>query len=121
MNKIKKKKNNLKNIRKNVESVYSGFISGWKNDWKMYSSFILMAVILFVLIGYMSFQEEQFINLKAQIKRLQDKKIALDNEKKRILIEKVELENPGRIKELALNKMGLEENRNKKVIVIKVK
>ncbi|HPG29812.1 MAG TPA: cell division protein FtsL [bacterium] len=120
MKKIKKK-GNLKNIRKNAESLYSIFMGKWKTDWKMYSSFILMAITLLALIGYMSFQEEQFTNLKAQIKRLQDKKIGLDNEKKKILLEKVELENPVRIKEIALTKMGLEENRNKKVVVIKVK
>jgi len=118
--KIKRKTKRL-NLKRSALEIYHGVSINWKESWKMYSGFLFVAIIFMALLAVMTMQEEEFTNLKARIKRLQDQKIELDNEKKRLLVEKVSLENPARIKKIAEEKMGLIEELNKKVVVVKVK
>ncbi|HPP86524.1 MAG TPA: cell division protein FtsL [bacterium] len=112
-NKVRIEKSEKKEILKKL-------IMNVLHSWKIFSGFVVGALFFWLLLTAMTIQQESYTNLRAKIRKLQQQKIELDNEKKMVLLEKIELENADRIKSIAAQKLGLVEDINKKVVIIKV-
>jgi len=113
--KIKTRKLRLKKTKDYFSNVIGSIVS----SWRMNSSITLSVIIAVILLGMIVFQEEKEINLKIQLKKLQYKKMELENEKQKLILERTGLENHERIKKIALETLGLTETEKKQYIILK--